>query len=172
MPLTAAEIDETRRMSNQDRDGESGQVSPGETSLPHFGHVLSGPLLCTFEIVHTFATVPPKSSVAATPRADIPLSLNTAGASDRVEPGFDSLLCRRLLRHVNATLRTREAIEETSYFATGIPGTRKTYEFSVLLARGEPINEFNRLTDEEKAARQPYPTLQLSQEPTLEGVLE
>jgi hypothetical protein len=138
MPLSATEVDETKRASQISMTEESGRISPGET-LIRTVEGSSGPLLCTIEIVHTF-TAKPKPSLASTPRADVPLPIETPGVPDRQEPDFDGLLCRRIIKHVNAVLRTGSTEHELSYFASGNTGTTRTYELSVLLARGEPIN--------------------------------
>lgn len=129
-----------------------------------------GPLLCTFDIVHNCTGGSSrKASAAGTPRAEVPMEMDSI-ANTRKEPAVDSILCRRILRHVNATLRTRDAPEDPSYFAPTSSGTSrgKTYELSVLLARGEPIAEPTELSKEEQAERQPFPQLQLAREPTLD----
>lgn len=129
-----------------------------------------GPLLCTFDIVHNCTGRSSRRvSEATTPRAEAPLEMNSI-ADGRKEPAIDSLLCRRILRHVNASLSTRDLPEDPSYFAASASGTTrgKTYELSVLLARGEPIAEPTVLSAEEQAERQPFPQLQLAREPTLD----
>jgi osomolarity two-component system response regulator SSK1 len=130
----------------------------------------NGPLLCTFDIVHNCSSRGSRRpSTATTPKANVPLQMNSAG-DGRKAPDVDSLLCRRILRHVNATLRTRDLPEDPSYFAASASGTPrgKTYELSVLLARGEPIAEPTSLSAEEQAERQPFPQLRLAREPTLD----
>lgn len=129
-----------------------------------------GPLLCTFDIVHNCTgRSSRKHSAATTPRAEAPMEMNST-TNMRKAPAVDSLLCRRILRHVNASLRTRDLPEDPSYFAASASGTSrgKTYELSVLLARGEPIAEPTVLSDAEQAERQPFPQLQLAREPTLD----
>jgi osomolarity two-component system response regulator SSK1 len=165
MPLSATEVDETLRASQISMTEESGRISPGET-LIRTVEGSSGPLLCMVEIVHTF-TANSKPSLASTPRADIPIPVETPGVPDRQEPDFDGLLCRRIIKHVNAVLRNGSTETEPSYFAPGKSGVTRTYELSVLLARGEPINESAGLTAAEQAARQPFPSLKLDREPTL-----
>lgn len=130
----------------------------------------NGPLLCTFDIVHNCANSGSRrTSTVTTPKANVPLQMNPA-EGDRKAPDVDSLLCRRILRHVNATLRTRDLPEDPSYFAASASGTPrgKTYELSVLLARGDPIAEPTSLSAEEQAERQPFPQLRLAREPTLD----
>ncbi|KAG7528284.1 hypothetical protein FFLO_06268 [Filobasidium floriforme] len=165
MPLSATEVDETKRASQISVTEETGRISPGET-LVRSVEGSSGPLLCTIEIVHTFAANQ-KPSLASTPRADRTLPMDMTDLPDRLEPDFDGLLCRRIVKHVNAVLRQGGPEQEPSYFAPGQSGSTRTYELSVLLARGEPINETTALSAAEQAARQPFPSLKLDREPTL-----
>jgi osomolarity two-component system response regulator SSK1 len=165
MPLSATEVDETKRASQISVTEETGRISPGET-LVRSVEGSSGPLLCTIEIVHTFAAHQ-KPSLASTPRADRTLPMDMTDLPDRLEPDFDGLLCRRIIKHVNAVLRQGGPEQEPSYFAPGQSGSTRTYELSVLLARGEPINETTALSAAEQAARQPFPSLKLDREPTL-----
>jgi osomolarity two-component system response regulator SSK1 len=164
MPLTAAEVDQTKRASQISITEEAGRISPGETSISKTGDALSGPLLVTLEMVHSF-TGNRRDSLATTPRASAPLG--TADRTGRAEPDFNGLLCRRILKHVNAVLHPRAPEEELSYFATSNTGQNRTYELSVLLARGEPMDDSTALSAEEQAARQPFASLKLDREPTL-----
>jgi osomolarity two-component system response regulator SSK1 len=164
-PLTAADLSNTKSSM---RDFDSG-AEPGMT-LQTNKISGEGPLLCTFDIVHNCTGQSSrKASAAITPRAEAPMEMDST-TNTRREPAVDSLLCRRILRHVNATLRTRAAPEDPSYFAPASSGTfrGKTYELSVLLARGEPIAEPTELSQAEQAERQPFPQLQLAREPTLD----
>lgn len=163
-PLTAAELENTKSSSESDTGAEPGMTLQTNKISGN------GPLLCTFDIVHNCASPGSRRpSTATTPKANVPLQMNSAG-DGRKAPDVDSLLCRRILRHVNATLRTRDLPEDPSYFAASASGTPrgKTYELSVLLARGEPIAEPTALSAEEQAERQPFPQLRLAQEPTLD----
>lgn len=125
-------------------------------------------MLCTFDIVHNCTgRNSRRASNAETPRAEAPLQMTPS--TTRASPDIDSLLCRRILRHVNATLCTKDIPEDPSYFSGSASRSGgKTYEISVLLARGEPITEPTVLSLEEEAQRQPFPQLQLSREPTLD----
>jgi osomolarity two-component system response regulator SSK1 len=122
-------------------------------------------MLCTFEIVHNISPTPLKSP-AETPKAETPMF--AGNDVERDEPDFNTLLCRRILRHVNATLHSG-LVEESPPLAAGsvIPPPRRTYELAVLLATGQPIIEPTILSAEEQAARQPFPSLRLAREPTL-----
>lgn len=165
LPLTVNEVDETKRASQISATEETGRISPGETMVRSVEGT-SGPLLCTIEIVHTFSAGQ-KPSVVSTPRADMPLPMDMTDLPDRLEPDFDGLLCRRIIKHVNAVLHQGGPQTEPSYFTPGQAGSTRTYELSVLLARGEPINETTALSAAEQAARQPFPSLKLDREPTL-----
>jgi len=165
MPLSATGMDDTKRASQISMTEETGRISPGETMVRSV-EGSSGPLLCTVEIVHTF-TAGSQPSVVSTPRADMPVQVDMTDLPDRLEPDFDGLLCRRIVKHVNAVLRQGGPGTESSYFTPGQAGSTRTYELSVLLARGEPINETTALSAAEQAARQPFPSLKLDREPTL-----
>ncbi|KAJ9120791.1 hypothetical protein QFC22_002725 [Naganishia vaughanmartiniae] len=162
-PLTAAELATTKSSMGESDTG----TEPGMT-LQTNRISGNGPLLCTFDIVHNCTGERSRrTSSAETPRAEAPLQM-TASALRR-PPDIDSLLCRRILRHVNATLCTKDLPEDPSYFSGSASRSGgKTYEISVLLARGEPIAEPTILSVEEEAQRQPFPQLQLSREPTLD----
>lgn len=152
---------------------ETGMISSGvgDTSLEMQGEESTGPLLCTLEIVHTFKDESEQDAMVATPRPDDmpPPPSGSGSAGPRQEPSFDGLLCRRILSHVHALLRKGESTtDESSYFATarGQTAQSRTYELSVLLARGEPMDD-NKLTAEEESVRQPFPQFKLDREPTL-----
>lgn len=143
---------------------ESGRMSPGAT----MGAVASdaqddqGLLYCSFEIIHNLISDSPR------PEAVTPKTSDAAATFDeepRHEPDFGGILSRRLLKHVNASLRVGSP-KECTYFASGaFPGSRRSYTLSVQLPRGQ--GEVSDLTVEEEAARQPYPSVKLAKEPTL-----
>lgn len=72
-------------------------------------------------------------------------------------PVMDSPLALKLLKHVSAALQSESDPKST----------RRVFELSLLLHRGEPIVEPAPLSEAEEAARQPFPSLKLAREPTL-----
>ncbi|ORY23050.1 hypothetical protein BCR39DRAFT_550166 [Naematelia encephala] len=158
LPLTAADVDRHRRSS---QSAERRSSSPGRTlpSLPS-GQV-GGPLLCVIEIVHNICQSP--DSAAATPKAELNPFTRLAEQREAEKPKLDTLFCRRLLQHQNASLRTDA--QPSSPLGSGLP--RRAFELSVLLPRGKPFVEPPQLSIEEEAIRQPFATLRLAREPTL-----
>ncbi|KAK4686557.1 osomolarity two-component system, response regulator SSK1, partial [Tremellales sp. Uapishka_1] len=158
LPLTAADVEQGRRSQGGDN---SRSTSPGRTLPSPPSGVTDGPLLCAIEIVHNIYQTP--NSASATPRAELNPFTRLSEESEAARPKLDSLLCRRLLQHQNAHLRTD--IQPSSPLGSGMP--RRAYEVSVLLPRGKPILEPVPLSVEEEAIRQPFPTIRLAREPTL-----
>ncbi len=173
-PMSAADLQSTQplsRSSNADERSSTGRTSPGKT-MPSHHDATDGPLLCTFEIVHNLCpnTV---GSPGQTPKAEMPPFSRWRGDSERDEPDFSGLLCRRILKHVNASLRCG-VVEESPQLVSAAesPLPRRSYELAILLARGQPIIEPIVLSPEEQAARQPFPSLRLSREPTLDELAD
>lgn len=99
----------------------------------------------------------------ATPKAE--LNPFTRLAEERAEatPKLDTELCRRLLRQVQAWIKTDTDPTSPSNFDL----TRHGYELSMMLTHGAYAVEPTPLTRAEEAARQPYRGLNLPREPTL-----
>ena len=143
------------------RGGGSGtrSSSPGRTlPSPPAGHT-DGPLLCIFEVVHNINQLP--GSAAATPKAELNPFTRLNEQAEAAKPNFDTLLCRRLLTHQNASLKIDA--QPSSPLGSGMP--RRAYELSVLLPRGQPMEDM--LSVEEEAMRQPIVGMKLAKEPTL-----
>ncbi|WWC69442.1 uncharacterized protein I206_103381 [Kwoniella pini CBS 10737] len=156
-PLTDAEIDKHRGTKSA---SGSRSNSPGRTSLQPPGPN-EGPLLCVFEIVHNiFQSI---DSTHVTPKAELNPFTKLAEAAESVKPNFNTTLCRRLLQAQNASLRVD--VQPSSPSGTGMP--RRAYELSILLPRGRPIVEPTPLSTEEEAVRQPFSSVRLAREPTL-----
>jgi osomolarity two-component system response regulator SSK1 len=156
LPLTVDDVDAHRR-----RGGGSGtrSSSPGRTlPSPPAGHT-NGPLLCIFEVVHNINQLP--GSAAATPKAELNPFTRLNEQAEAAKPNFDTVLCRRLLTHQNASLKIDA--QPSSPLGSGMP--RRAYELSVLLPRGQPM--VDTLSVEEEAMRQPFPGMKLAKEPTL-----
>ncbi|WVF72156.1 hypothetical protein IAT40_006968 [Kwoniella sp. CBS 6097] len=162
-PLTPAEIDQHR---GQKSASSSRSNSPGRTSLHTSSGQNDGPLLCIFEIVHNIAQAPDSAHV--TPKAELNPFTQLAEQSDAAKPNFNTTLCRRLLQGQNAVLRVD--VQPSSPLGTGMP--RRAYELSILLPRGKPIVEPTPLSLEEEAIRQPFTSMRLSREPTLNELSE
>ena len=156
LPLTVDDVDAHRR-----RGGGSGtrSSSPGRTlPSPPAGHT-NGPLLCIFEVVHNINQLP--GSAAATPKAELNPFTRLNEQAEAAKPNFDTVLCRRLLTHQNASLKIDA--QPSSPLGSGMP--RRAYELSVLLPRGQPMEDM--LSAEEEAMRQPFAGMKLAKEPTL-----
>jgi osomolarity two-component system response regulator SSK1 len=154
--LTAADVEHHRHSR---AEANARPASPGRTlPLPPSGPT-DGPLLCVFEIVHNIAQTPESLQ---TPRAEMNPFTTLDEQAERAKPRFDSLLCRRLLAHVNASLRVNTT-PSSPHGAT----LRRAYELSVLVPRGQPIPEPPELSQEEEAIRQPFSNTKLGREPTL-----
>ncbi|OCF35455.1 osomolarity two-component system, response regulator SSK1 [Kwoniella heveanensis CBS 569] len=162
-PLTPAEIDQHR---GQKSASSSRSNSPGRTSLHTSSGYNDGPLLCIFEIVHNIAQA--SDSTHVTPKAELNPFTQLAEQSDAAKPNFNTTLCRRLLQGQNAVLRVD--VQPSSPLGTGMP--RRAYELSILLPRGRPIVEPTPLSIEEEAIRQPFTSMRLSREPTLNELSE
>ncbi|KAL7423985.1 Two-component response regulator SSK1p [Cryptotrichosporon argae] len=156
LPLTPADTDAQRSTSSCAVRRSS---SPGRT-LP-LQAVSDGPLLCIFEIVHNVYHAPDSNTV--TPKAELNPFTRLAEQHEAATPKLDTLLCRRLLQHVNASLKVNA--QPSSPLGIGLP--RHGYELSVLVPRGQPIVEPVALTAEEVAVRQPFASVELAREPTL-----
>ena len=161
-PHTAADI-EDRRNSDAHSD-QSGSSDRTPVTRPAGGS--DGQLLCIFNIVHNIAQHP--GSAGTTPKAEISPFTNLAEQRTAAEPKLDSILCRRLLAQQQATLK--QDAQPSSPLGRGKP--RRAYEVTVLLPRGSPIVEPPVLSVEEQAVRQPFKTVKLAQEPTLQQLSE
>ncbi|WWC61113.1 uncharacterized protein I303_103691 [Kwoniella dejecticola CBS 10117] len=161
-PLTDAELDKQR---GQKSALSSRSNSPGSTSLQPPGPN-EGPLLCVFEIVHNIFQS--ADSTHVTPKAELNPFTQLAEEAQSAKPNFDTTLCRRLLQAQNAALRVD--VQPSSPSGSGMP--RRAYELSILLARGKPIVEPTPLSTEEEAVRQPFSSMRLAREPTLNELSE
>ncbi|WVW83074.1 hypothetical protein I302_105091 [Kwoniella bestiolae CBS 10118] len=161
-PLTDTEIDRHR---GQKSASSSRSNSPGRTSLQPPGPN-EGPLLCVFEIVHNISQT--VDSTHATPKAELNPFTNLAEEAEAVKPNFDTTFCKKLLQGQNATLRVD--VQPSSPSGSGMP--RRAYELSILLPRGKPIVEPTQLSIEEEAIRQPFASMRLAREPTLNELSE
>jgi osomolarity two-component system response regulator SSK1 len=156
LPLTVDDVDTHRRRGGGSNTRSS---SPGRTlPSPPAGHS-DGPLLCIFEVVHNINQIP--GSAAATPKAELNPFTRLNEQAEAAKPNFSSLLCRRLLTHQNASLKIDA--QPSSPLGSGMP--RRAYELSVLLPRGQPMED--KLSVEEEAMRQPFVGMKLAKEPTL-----
>lgn len=126
----------------------------------------NGPFMCVFEIVHNVAQH--MDSNAATPKAELNPFTRLAEQKEAATPNLDTPLTHRLLRQVNAWLKTDAVPSSPSSF--GVP--RHAYELYVVLNRGSPILEPAPLSAEEEAIRQPFSGLLLPREPTLTELAE
>ena len=158
LPLTASDIAEQRRTTQG--DDSSRPASPGRTLSTSPSGSDGGPFLCIFEIVHNISQ---SADSAATPRAETNPFVHLSELRESAAPKLDTVLCRRLLQHQNANLRVDT--QPSSPIGSGLP--RKAYELTVLLTRGEPMVEPISLSTEEEAMRQPFTTMKLAREPTL-----
>ncbi|CAK9782285.1 unnamed protein product [Cutaneotrichosporon oleaginosum] len=125
-----------------------------------------GPFMCVFEIVHNVAQH--MDSNAATPKAELNPFTRLAEQKEAATPNLDTQLTHRLLRQVNAWLKTDAVPSSPSSF--GQP--RHAYELYAVLNKGVPIEEPPQLTAEEEGGRQPFPNLTLPPEPTLGELAE
>ncbi|WVQ78283.1 hypothetical protein IAT38_000368 [Cryptococcus sp. DSM 104549] len=164
LPLTAAELDRRRGSKS---GGTSRSASPGRTSPFISTEHSEGPLVCIFEIVHNIYQAPP-GSAAATPKAELNPFTRLAEETEAAKPKLDTIFCRRLLQRQNAVLKVDT--QPSSPLGSGLP--RRAYELSVLLPRGKAIVEPTVLSADEEASRQPFPSLKLSREPTLNELSE
>lgn len=152
MPLTAADVE-------QHKHHDERPASPGRTlPLPPSGPT-DGPLLCVIEIVHNIAQ---SYDNLQTPKAELNPFTSLHEQFEIAKPRFDSVLCRRLLAHVNASLR-----QNTTPSSPQSSSIRRAYELSILVPRGQPIPEPPELSKEEEAIRQPFTNTKLGREPTL-----
>ncbi|KAL5527154.1 hypothetical protein ACEPAG_5945 [Sanghuangporus baumii] len=121
-----------------------------------------GPLRCTFDVGHKFASTDAAYTVENNPRI-------TAGSSlFREKPRLDTVLFRRLIQRIGGTVK--EDLEPRMF----APG--RSCELSVLLEPGsaEILSQPPKLSPEEQALRQPYSNMniQLASEPSLEELLQ
>lgn len=158
LPLSVDDVDASRQSSGR-------PSSPGKMSSP-FGSG-DGPMLCIFEIVHNISQAIP-GSAAATPRAEINPFTNLAEEKAAMTPKLDSLFTRRIIDQQRASLKLDA--QPSSPLGSGMP--RRAYELSVLLPRGQPLQEPPHLTVEEEALRQPFTSVRLAREPTLSELSE
>lgn len=158
-PLSASDLD--RHKQSTERPPSPGRTLPSPPSGQG-----DGPLLCVFEIVHNISQT--LDAAAATPKAESNPFSRLKEEMEAASPRFDNLLCKRLLKKQNASLRLDA--QPSSPFGSGLP--RRVYELSVLLPRGKPIIEPAVLSTEEEAGRQPIVGLRLAREPTLSELSE
>ncbi|CAE7143566.1 unnamed protein product [Rhizoctonia solani] len=134
-------------------------AEPGETielglSLDQHGHQVN----CIFDITH---------------RMNTPLDT-------RIPPQLDTIILRRLLTHIHATLQVKSSAVPSSPILVATPDTPTTpithtamtqsYTLTIpLIVSPLPLAPLA-LTPAEQAERQPFPTLKLASEPTLEGL--
>ncbi|KAK8869807.1 hypothetical protein IAR55_000375 [Kwoniella newhampshirensis] len=158
-PLSATEMDRQRgsRAGMGSRSNSPGKTSPFVSSQES-----EGPLLCVFEIVHNICQLPGSASV--TPKAELNPFTRLAEETEAAKPKLDTVLCTRLLESQNALLKSD--VQPSSPLGSGLP--RRAYELSVLLPRGKPIVEPTPLSVEEEAIRQPFTSVRLAREPTLD----
>lgn len=155
LPLSAADVDRSRRKDSYSSQTSNPGMPPGPTSTSN-----GGPMLCMFEIIHNIYQPPPS---VLTPRAETNPFTRLNEEHRSALPKLDTIVCRRLLQHQNATLRTD--LQPSSPLGSGLP--RRAYELAVLLPRGAPLVEPRQLTSAEEAVRQPFASVRLSREPTL-----
>ncbi|KAG9106439.1 ssk1 response regulator receiver, partial [Ceratobasidium sp. 392] len=120
--------------------------------------------VCTFDIVHRLGTVDPSQ----------PPQLE-----QRVAPQFDTVILRRLLTHIRATLQVKPAPVPSSPSLTATttpappaslaaPAATLAYTLSIPF-KSPPVQLTPpELSPADEAERQPFPTLKLAREPTLE----
>lgn len=125
--------------SNEEYEGDPSRSSPSPS--------LENSLLCTFHVTQRFGLTGP--------------STHGDPFHTRPKPTFSSLILRRLLRYVNASL-------ETDLRPKGL-FTGRSCELSVVLEPGDP-NTFHATTPitPEDAAYLGYPDMRIAQEPSLE----
>ncbi|OCB84579.1 hypothetical protein A7U60_g8565 [Sanghuangporus baumii] len=128
------------------------------SSVPDY----DGPLHCTFDVGHKFASTDAAYAMENNPHI-------TAGSSlFRPKPRLDTVLFRRLIQRIGGTV---EEDLEPRMFAPG-----RSCELSVLLEPGsaEIVSRPPKLSPEEQALRQPYSNInvQLASEPSLEELLQ
>lgn len=162
-----------RRVSvpNVDLEGNLVHGASPRPSSPGYASSTSsasadGPLLCVFEIVHNVAQVFDTSN-AVTPKAELNPFTRLVEEKEAATPKLETQLCYRLLRQVNAWLKTDTIPSSPTGF--GLP--RHAYELSVVLPRAS-VGEQTPLSPEQEEARQPFAGMLLPQEPTLSGLAE
>ncbi|KAL5508484.1 MGSSK1 [Sanghuangporus vaninii] len=138
-------------------NGESRSLSRA-SSVPDY----DGPLHCTFDVGHKFASTDAAYAMENNPHI-------TAGSSlFRTKPRLDTVLFRRLIQRIGGTVK--EDLEPRMF----APG--RSCELSVLLEPGsaEILSQPPKLSPEEQALRQPYSNIniQLASEPSLEELLQ
>lgn len=148
LPAIASDFDAYRRQQSSPLDGSTNNGSR-ET------------IRCVFEIVHNVSLSADANAV--TPKAELNPFTSLAEQREASTPKLDTLLCHRLLRQINARLRSNTVPSSP----TGFGHMRYAYELSVELPRGRPIAEPTPLSAEEELNRQPYRDLVLPREPTL-----
>lgn len=140
--------------------------SPGNASSTSSGG--EGHLLCVFEIVHNIAQTF-DSSNAATPKAELNPFTHLAEQKQASTPKLETPLCYRLLRQVNAWLKTDTVPSSPTGF--GLP--RHAYELSVVLPRGS-VSELPQQSSSENEGARPvlgYSGI-LPLDPNLPGLAE
>ncbi|EED77289.1 predicted protein [Postia placenta Mad-698-R] len=136
--------------SDTPRQDSTGQSSPI--------HEHTGPLRCTFHLMHRYASAHSTRSGAGTSEDG---SVPNSPPSFRTSPSFKTLILRRLLRHVGASLE--EDVPPRSFSAG------KTYALTVQFERGSPsVVDPAVGASLEDTVYQGFPDFKISHEPTLE----
>ncbi|CAE6459140.1 unnamed protein product [Rhizoctonia solani] len=109
---------------------------------------------------------------------DITHRMNSA-IDTRIPPQLDTIILRRLLTHIHATLQVKPSAVPSSPSLVATPDTpvtpitqtttTQTYTLTIPFT-ASPLPPPHDLTAAEQAERQPFPTLQLANEPTLEDL--
>lgn len=135
------------------RDGDSSRQSS-----PTFSD--EAPLRCNFLITHQFSGGEPQS-------CDLTVGGGAISDTDvpRPQPAFDTLILRRLLRHIGGSLS-----EDGS--SRNSPQSR-SYEMTIVLGSGNPsvVNPSFAMSSED-AAILGYPDMRIANEPSLEELLQ
>ncbi|KAG8726896.1 ssk1 response regulator receiver, partial [Ceratobasidium sp. 414] len=120
--------------------------------------------VCIFDIIHRLGTLDPSQ----------PPQLE-----QRVPPQFDTIILRRLLTHIRATLQLRPtpvpsppslAATTTPTPPASLPAPPPTLAYTLLIlfkSASLPMTPLE-LSPADESERQPFPTLKLAREPTLE----
>lgn len=136
----------------RDADSPPGQSSPTPSE--------DTSLRCSFYIRHRFIGGPLPSNPELQVEGTMP-----ASSSDRPEPRFETLMLRRLLRHIGASLSDNPHSKDT-------PSSR-THELAIVLSPGEPsvVNPTVSVSSEDIAVLG-YPDMHIANEPSLSELLQ
>ncbi|KAG8695448.1 ssk1 response regulator receiver, partial [Ceratobasidium sp. 394] len=119
--------------------------------------------VCIFDIIHRLGTLDPS---------------HLPQLEQRVPPQFDTAILRRLLTHIRATLQVKPTPMPSSPSLTAtivtppasLPAPPPTLAYTLSIPFKSPPLQMTppELTPQDEAERQPFPTLKLAREPTLE----